>query len=143
MVRALLIGCPAPRFGDMRRERGRVHLDAVDKLNTERKRGYRMQSLMQDLRYAFRQLRKAPGFAVIAVIVTALGLGANLGVFTLLSGILLRPLPYNRPDRIVAIELSGPMPYYSLTYANMLQLRDAAGSRMQIGASLCCNVPAG
>ena len=99
-----------------------------------------MQSLMQDLRYALRQLQKAPGFALIAVVVMALGIGANIAVFTLLNSILLRPLPYNRPDRIAAIELSGPMPYFSLSYANMLQLRDATGSRMQIGAWLCCNV---
>jgi len=105
-----------------------------------RRRENGMRSLMQDVRYALRQLRKAPGFASIAVIVTALGIGANIAVFTLISGILLRPLPYNRSDRIATIELSGPMQYYSLSYANMLQLRDATGSRMQIGASLCCNV---
>jgi predicted permease len=93
-----------------------------------------MRSIMQDLRYALRQLRNAPGFAFAAVAVLALGLGANIAVFTLLSGILLRPLPYAHPDRIVKIELAGPMPYYSLSYANMLQLRDAAGPQMKIGA---------
>jgi predicted permease len=93
-----------------------------------------MRSIMQDLRYALRQLRNAPGFAFAAVSVLALGLGVNIAVFTLLSGILLRPLPYAHPDRIVKIELAGPMPYYSLSYANMLQLRDAAGPQMKIGA---------
>jgi predicted permease len=93
-----------------------------------------MRSIIQDLRYALRQLRNAPGFAFAAVSVLALGLGANIAVFTLLSGILLRPLPYAHPDRIVKIELAGPMPYYSLSYANMLQLRDAVGPQMKIGA---------
>ena len=95
-----------------------------------------LQSTMQDVRYTFRQWRRAPGFALTVVAVLALGLGANIAVFTLLNGILLRPLPYSHPDRIVSVELGGPMPYYNLTYANMLQLRDAVGPRMKIGAVL-------
>ena len=95
-----------------------------------------MRSIMQDLRYAIRQLRNARGFALTAISVLALGLGANIAVFTLVSGILLRPLPYVQPDRIVKIELAGPLPYYSMSYANMLQLRDAVGPRLKIGAEL-------
>jgi predicted permease len=93
-----------------------------------------MNSLLQDVRYALRQLRHAPGFALTAVTVLALGLGVNIAVFTVLDGILLRPLPYANPGRVVAVELSGPMQYYSLSYANMLQLRDAVDSRLKIGA---------
>lgn len=95
-----------------------------------------MNSLLQDCRYALRQLRNAPAFALTAIVVLALGLGANVAVFTLLSGILLRPLPYAQPDRVVKIELTGGMPYYSITLANMLQLRDAVGPRMKMGAVL-------
>lgn len=95
-----------------------------------------MNAIWQDVRYALRQLRNAPSFALISVGVLALGLGANIAVFTLLSGILLRPLPYAQPDQIVKVELSGPMPYYSLTLADMLQLRDAVGQRMEMGAVL-------
>lgn len=97
-----------------------------------------MQSIIQDVRYAVRLLRKSPGFAVTVVAVLALGIGANIAVFTLLNGILLRPLPYTHPDRVVTVELSGPMPYYSLTYANMLQLRDAVGQNLETGAVMCC-----
>ncbi len=93
-----------------------------------------LRSIMQDVRYTVRQWRRAPGFALTVVAVLALGLGANIAVFTLLNGILLRPLPYAHADRIV--ELGGPMPYYNLTYSNMLQLRDAVGPRLKIGAVL-------
>jgi putative ABC transport system permease protein len=64
-----------------------------------------MRSILQDLKYALRQLHKSPGFAAAAVAVLALGLGANIAVFTVLNGIFLRPLPYANPDRIVSIEL--------------------------------------
>jgi len=93
-----------------------------------------MRSILQDLRYALRQLRNSPGFATAAVAVLALGLGANIAVFTVLDGILLRPLPYAQSDRIVEIKGAGSEPYYMMSYANMLQLRDAVGARMQIGA---------
>jgi len=93
------------------------------------------QSLFHDLRYAMRQLRKSPTFTLTAVVVLALGIGANIAVFTILNGIFLRPLPYAQPDRIVTVELAGAQPYYSMSYANMLQLRDAVGPKLQIGAA--------
>ena len=93
-----------------------------------------MRSILQDLKYALRQLRKSPGFAFAAVAVLALGLGANIAVFTVLNGIFLRPLPYAHPDRIVTVELPNDDPRFfdaSMSYANMLQLRDAAGPQVQ------------
>lgn len=62
-----------------------------------------MQVFLQDLRYAFRQLRKAPGFTVTAVITLALGIGANTAIFTLVQGILLRSLPVADPSRLYRI----------------------------------------
>jgi predicted permease len=95
-----------------------------------------MRSILQDLRYALRQLRRTPGFALTAVAVLALGIGANIAVFTVLNGILLRPLPFAHPDRIAAVEFSGGRMYFGMSYANMLQLRDAVGSGVQTGAVL-------
>lgn len=98
----------------------------------------RMIDLVQDLRYAWRQLRKSPGFAFTAIAVLTLGIGANVAVFTLLNGILLRPLPFPDSDRIV--EVGTPMEgsddarfSASVSYADLKQLADAAGSTVKTG----------
>ena len=63
--------------------------------------------MLSDLKFAVRQLRKSPGFALTAVLTLALGIGANTAIFTLVDSIMLRPLPFAQQDQLMRIGYSG------------------------------------
>src|ERR1700757_4854436 len=67
-----------------------------------------MDALFHDLRYGFRQLRKYPAFSFIAILTLALGVGANTAVFSVIYAVLVRPLPFQDPDRLVRVYDSNP-----------------------------------
>ena len=67
-----------------------------------------LDSLLQDLRYTFRVLRRDAGFAIFAVLIVGLGIGASATIYSVVSALLLRPLPFDQPDRLAWIANTNP-----------------------------------
>jgi len=95
-----------------------------------------LQDLLQDIRYGLRILRKSPGFTSIAILTLALGIGANTAIFSVVQGVLLAPLPYSQPDRLVLawqynLTLKHPI---SVSYPDFLDWQREARSFQQMAA---------
>ena len=83
-----------------------------------------LEQIAQDTRYAFRGMRKTPGFALTAVLSLALGIGANTAIFTVVHAVLLKPLPFPQPDRLVQIWESQPAKGYFRNVVNPITFLD-------------------
>ncbi|HXI90675.1 MAG TPA: ABC transporter permease, partial [Blastocatellia bacterium] len=95
-----------------------------------------MTTLIQDLRYAFRMLLKNPGFAAVAVIALALGIGANTAIFSVVNTILLRSLPYDDPDRLMVVKENKlpQFPEFSVSPGNFLDWQKQNASFEKLAA---------
>lgn len=92
-----------------------------------------METLLQDLRFGLRQLRKAPGFTLAAILTLALGIGANTAIFSVVNGVLLRPLPYEDAQQLVFLwEGSPTFPEMSVSLPNYFDYRDRQRSFTQL-----------
>jgi len=89
-----------------------------------------MELLLQDLRYSVRQIRKSPGFAAIAILTVALGIGSNAAIFSFVDALYLKSLPVSHPEQLVHIYAKGPSGHYGagFSYPEFEQLRDHHGS---------------
>ncbi|HEX6464151.1 MAG TPA: ABC transporter permease [Vicinamibacterales bacterium] len=94
-----------------------------------------MRSLAQDLRYAVRLLRRSPGFTVVAALTLMLGIGATTAIFSVVHGVLLKPLPYPEPDQLIRVfEESPSQPEFSASIATLLAWREQSRAFESIAA---------
>jgi predicted permease len=107
-----------------RREFGNVTL--IEEQGRDVWRWSWIEDFLLDVRFAFRQLRKSPAFATAGALTLALGIGANTAVFSVVNAVVLRPLPFAEPDRLVSVSPrgnSGPAGQYQVSYPNFLDFR--------------------
>ncbi|HET9366279.1 MAG TPA: ABC transporter permease, partial [Candidatus Angelobacter sp.] len=94
-----------------------------------------MFTLAQNFKFALRRLKNNPGFTIVAVLTLALGIGANSAMFSIVNAVLLRPLPYRDPQRLVLLAEHWPQfPRLSLSYLNYKDWRDQSHSFEAVGA---------
>ena len=96
-----------------------------------------MDTLWKDVRFACRTLLKSPGFTAVAVLSMALGIGANTTIFSTVNGLLLRPAPYEDPERIVALhetQARNHIDHGSVSYLDYRDIREQSGAFVAVAA---------
>ena len=120
------------RFGDVSYFRARCRRS--DQRRSARERGRELLDVLrQDIRFTFRSLRRQPAFALIAIVTLGLGIGANTAIFSVVNGVLLSPLPYREPERLVVLwQTLKDQPQILVSYPDYLDWRRRAKSFQDI-----------
>ena len=112
------------------RRQARLELGGLEQVKEqvrEMRSGHVLEIFIQDVRFGLRMLRKSPGFTAVAVLTLALGIGANTSIFSVVSAVLLRPLPYANPGRLIFVSEAKPEAGISglgMSYPTFTELRD-------------------
>jgi putative ABC transport system permease protein len=118
--------------------RARIEFGGIERVKEEGReaRGVSfMETIVQDLRYGARMLRKSPGFTIIAVFTLAIGIGANTAIFSVVYGVLLAPLPYKDPSRLIVLNETTPkVGVVSVSYPNFLDWRSQSHEFSEMAA---------
>jgi predicted permease len=121
------------RFGDLAEVGARCRKLGLEHERNVRRAEY-LSELRQDVRLAFRHLRRAPAFAAVAVLTLVLAIGANTAIFSAVSAVLLRPLPYPDADRLAAIwGTLGDSPRVLLSYPDLMEYRARSRTLEDLG----------
>src|SRR5215813_813627 len=99
------------------------HLMRIKEMGYDVRGGGWLEALWQDVRFGARMLLKQPGFTLIAVLTLALGIGANTTIFSIVNAVLLRPFPYEAPERLVILEERTSAGGFSPSYLNFVDWR--------------------
>jgi putative ABC transport system permease protein len=135
--RDLLVSAAVMRFGGERARSRRPGSVSAARILSSTTRSTIMESLVSDVRYAFRTLWKSKGFATVALVTIALGIGANSAIFSVVNAVLLRPLPYPAPDRLVTLWTQFPAggdPIFAVSPAEYLDYRAESRAFAEMGA---------